>query len=162
MAAYAFDVCQFAKCILLNRSQNRQGPQRSPPPVIPQVRVLAAAQSAAVAENHLGQKSKVLPQRVKPHLARRRHERVTVQNDNSPALPARHFFQPLAQFQFLRHEQFVIEPTDFVAIGSSGYFGAHLSVMNGSHKVSSSQPVGVGDYGFGLWDACGYFGGVVK
>jgi hypothetical protein len=52
--------------------------------------------------------------------------------------------------------------TNFVAIGSSGYYGAHISVTNGVHKVTSSQPVGVQVYGFGFEDAYGYFGGVVK
>jgi hypothetical protein len=33
---------------------------------------------------------------------------------------------------------------------------------SGVHTVTSSQPVGVEVYGFGLFDAYGYFGGVVK
>jgi len=37
-----------------------------------------------------------------------------------------------------------------------------LSVTNGTHTVTSSQPVGVEVYGWGLADAYGYFGGVVK
>ena len=52
--------------------------------------------------------------------------------------------------------------TNFVAIGSSGYYGARLSVTNGMHTVSSSQPVGVEVYGFGYYDAYGYFGGIIK
>src|ERR1035441_2084069 len=83
--------------------------KRLPPSVIPQMRLLAAAQRAAVAENHLGQKAKVLPHGVKPHLARGGHERMPVQNNDSPALPARESLQPFAQFQFLRHEQLVAE-----------------------------------------------------
>lgn len=55
-----------------------------------------------------------------------------------------------------------VAAANFVAISSSAYFGARLSVTNGTHKVTSSRPVGVEVYGFGLWDAHGYFGGVVK
>jgi hypothetical protein len=56
-----------------------------------------------------------------------------------------------------------IASTNFVAIGTSGYYGAQLTVTNsGAHTVSSSQPVGVEVYGFGFDDAYGYFGGVVK
>jgi IgGFc binding protein len=57
----------------------------------------------------------------------------------------------------------LVAVTNFVAIGSSGYYGAQLSVTNsGAHMVTSSQPVGVQVYGFGLQDAYSYFGGVVK
>jgi hypothetical protein len=56
-----------------------------------------------------------------------------------------------------------IAATNFVAIGSSGYYGAQITLTNsGVHKVTSSQPVGVEVYGFGNHDAYGYFGGVVK
>ena len=55
-----------------------------------------------------------------------------------------------------------VAATNFMAIGTSGYFGAQLSVTNGVHKVKSSQPVGVEVYGFGDHDAYGYFGGIVK
>jgi hypothetical protein len=53
--------------------------------------------------------------------------------------------------------------TNFVPIGTSGYCGARRPVTNsGPHTVTSSQPVGVEVYGFGDYDAYGYFGGVVK
>jgi hypothetical protein len=52
--------------------------------------------------------------------------------------------------------------TNFVPIGTSGYYGAWLSVTNGTHTVTSSRPVGVEVYGWGQADAYGYFGGVVK
>jgi hypothetical protein len=52
--------------------------------------------------------------------------------------------------------------TNFVAIGTSGYYGAQVLVTNGAHTVTSSQPVGVEVYGWGYADAYGYFGGVVK
>ncbi len=56
-----------------------------------------------------------------------------------------------------------VPATNFLAIGNSGYYGAQLSVTNsGTHTVSSSQPVGVVVYGWGSYDAYGYFGGVVK
>jgi IgGFc binding protein len=55
-----------------------------------------------------------------------------------------------------------IAATNFVAIGMSGYYGAQVVVTNGTHTVTSSQPVGVEVYGFGYADAYGYFGGVVK
>jgi hypothetical protein len=55
-----------------------------------------------------------------------------------------------------------VAATNFVAIGSSGYYGAQISVTNGTHTVISSQPAEVEVYGFGYCDAYGYFGGVVK
>jgi hypothetical protein len=56
-----------------------------------------------------------------------------------------------------------VATNNFVAIGSSGYYGARLSVTSSaSHIVTSSQPVGVEVYGFGYYDAYGYFGGIVK
>ena len=52
---------------------------------------------------------------------------------------------------------------DFMPISTSGYYGARFSLTNsGPHTVTSSQPVGVEVYGFGFYDAYGYFGGVVK
>ncbi len=57
----------------------------------------------------------------------------------------------------------LVAATNFVAIGTSGYYGAQLSVANsGTHKITSSQPVGVEVYGWGVTDAYGYFGGVVN
>jgi hypothetical protein len=55
-----------------------------------------------------------------------------------------------------------IAPTNFVAIGSSGYYGAQIPVANGVHTVTSSRPIGVEVYGWGEYDAYGYFGGVIK
>ena len=55
-----------------------------------------------------------------------------------------------------------IATTNFVAIGSSGYYGAQISVTNGVHTVTSSRPVGIEVYGWGEYDAYGYFGGIVK
>ena len=43
--------------------------------------------------------------------------------------------------------------TNFEPIGASGYYGTQLTVTNGSHTVTSSRPVGVEAYGFGLWDS---------
>jgi hypothetical protein len=57
----------------------------------------------------------------------------------------------------------VVAATNFVPIAGSGYYGAQITITNsGAHTVSSSQPVGVQVYGWGLTDAYGYFGGVVK
>jgi IgGFc binding protein len=57
----------------------------------------------------------------------------------------------------------LVTVTNFVAIGTSGYYGAQIAVTNsGAHMVISSQPVGVEVYGFGRYDAYGYFGGIVK
>jgi hypothetical protein len=56
----------------------------------------------------------------------------------------------------------LVPATNFAAIGTSGYFGAQLSVTNGVYRVVSSQSVEVQVYGFGDADAYGYFGGVVK
>jgi hypothetical protein len=56
-----------------------------------------------------------------------------------------------------------VAATNFVAIGTSGYYGAQLTITNsGVHTVTSSQPVEVQVYGFGGADAYSYFGGVVK
>jgi hypothetical protein len=55
-----------------------------------------------------------------------------------------------------------IAAANFVAIGTSGYYGAQWPVTNGVHTVTGSLPVGVEVYGFGLNDAYGYFGGLVK
>ena len=56
-----------------------------------------------------------------------------------------------------------IAVTNFVPIGTSGYYGAQITVTNsGTHTVTSSQPVGVEVYGWGEYDAYGYFGGIVK
>src|SRR5665213_902663 len=56
-----------------------------------------------------------------------------------------------------------IAATNFMAIGNSGYYGCLLLVTNsGVHTVTSSQPVEVEIYGFGNFDAYGYFGGIVK
>ena len=57
----------------------------------------------------------------------------------------------------------VVAATNFVAIGSSGYYGAQITVTNsGVHTVTSSQPAGVEVYGWGYHDAYGYFGGIVQ
>jgi hypothetical protein len=56
----------------------------------------------------------------------------------------------------------LVGATNFLAIGTSGYYGARISVTNGIHTVTSSRPVGVEVYGFGFYDAYGYFGGTVK
>jgi hypothetical protein len=56
----------------------------------------------------------------------------------------------------------LVAASNFVSIATSGYFGAHVSVTNGVHTVTSSQPVGVEVYGWGFWDAYGYFGDVVR
>lgn len=57
----------------------------------------------------------------------------------------------------------LVAATNYVAIGTGGYYGAQITITNsGVHTVTSSQPVGVQVYGFGYTDAYGYFGGVVK
>jgi IgGFc binding protein len=57
----------------------------------------------------------------------------------------------------------IVAATNFITIGTSGYYGAQITITNsGTHKIISSQPVGVEVYGFGVFDAYGYFGGVVK
>lgn len=56
-----------------------------------------------------------------------------------------------------------VAATNFVPIGTSGYYGAQIAVMNsGVHTVTSPLPVGVQVYGFGWCDAYAYFGGLVK
>jgi hypothetical protein len=57
----------------------------------------------------------------------------------------------------------LVAATNFVAIGSSGYYGAQITITtSGAHTVTSSQPVEVQVYGWGYTDAYSYFGGVVK
>ncbi len=57
----------------------------------------------------------------------------------------------------------LLAATNFVAIGTSGYYGAQITITtNDAHTVTSSQPVGVEVYGWGTFDAYGYFGGLVK
>ena len=57
----------------------------------------------------------------------------------------------------------LVAATNFVAIGSSGYYAVQLVITNsGAHTVTSSQPVEVQVYGWGLQDAYSYFGGIVK
>jgi hypothetical protein len=63
-----------------------------------------------------------------------------------------------------------VAATNFVPIGTSGYYGAQLALTDDSevptsHTVTSSQPVWVQVYGFGGYadeDAYCYFGGLVK
>ena len=55
-----------------------------------------------------------------------------------------------------------VASTNFTAIGGSGYYGAQIPVVPGTHTINSSQPVEVQIYGWGYTDAYGYFGGVVK
>ncbi|HEX5399245.1 MAG TPA: hypothetical protein VFY06_09375, partial [Verrucomicrobiae bacterium] len=56
----------------------------------------------------------------------------------------------------------LVVSTNFLAIGTSGYYGTRIAVTNGTHTVISSRPVGVQVYGFGFYDAYGYFSGMVK
>ncbi len=59
-----------------------------------------------------------------------------------------------------------VAATNFVAIGSSGYYGAQVPVTPGTHTVNSSQPVEVQLYGFPGYDyyddSYGYIGGIVN
>jgi len=55
-----------------------------------------------------------------------------------------------------------VAASNFMAIGTSGYYAAQLTVANGTHTVTSSQPVGIEVYGFGKWDAYVYSGGVIR
>jgi hypothetical protein len=56
----------------------------------------------------------------------------------------------------------LVAATNFVAIGGSGYYGTQVPVLAGTHAITSSQPVGVEVYGWGITDAYGYFGGMVR
>lgn len=62
-----------------------------------------------------------------------------------------------------------VASSNFMEIGTNGFFGARLAVTNGIHTVTSSQPVGVELYGFGdteypfsYSDSYSYFGGITK
>jgi hypothetical protein len=57
----------------------------------------------------------------------------------------------------------LISATNFVAIGTSGYYAVQIALTNsGAHKLTSAQPLGVEVYGFGEYDSYSYFGGLVK
>lgn len=52
-----------------------------------------------------------------------------------------------------------IPAEDFVAIGSSGFFGAQVPISLGSHNLTSPFPFGAFVYGFDSFDSYGYPGG---
>jgi len=54
----------------------------------------------------------------------------------------------------------VVPAASFSGIGSSGYFGAQLTVGLGSHRLASSLPFGAFVYGFDTDDSYGYPGGM--
>lgn len=54
----------------------------------------------------------------------------------------------------------VIPASDFSPIGSSGYSGAQVSVVLGSHTLSGALPFGITMYGFANYDSYGYPGGL--
>ncbi len=56
-----------------------------------------------------------------------------------------------------------IPATNFGRIGTSGYYGAQLSLTNsGTHKLTGPQPIGIQAYGWAPQDAYNYLGGIVK
>jgi hypothetical protein len=55
-----------------------------------------------------------------------------------------------------------VPATNFVAIGSSGYSGARLSVSSGTHIISCSEPIEVEVYGLGYLDGYAYIAGVTS
>jgi hypothetical protein len=60
-----------------------------------------------------------------------------------------------------------VAATNFLPIGTSGYYGAQLSLTNDvsaatSHTVTSFQPMEVEVYWFGFEDAYSYLGGLVR
>jgi hypothetical protein len=56
-----------------------------------------------------------------------------------------------------------LSASNFVQIGTTGYYGLRYTVTSsGTHTVVSSQPVSVDAYGWGITDAYGYSGGMVK
>jgi hypothetical protein len=57
----------------------------------------------------------------------------------------------------------LVSATNFLPILNTGYYGAQLAITNsGPHTVSSSQPIEVQAYGFGITDAYSYLGGLIK
>jgi hypothetical protein len=56
----------------------------------------------------------------------------------------------------------LVSATNFVAISSSDYSGARVSVTAGPHTISSSEPIEVEVYGFGYADAYAYIGGITS
>jgi len=77
------------------------------------MRFLTAGQGAALIKNCAEKKTEVFAFRVKFHFSRGSNKRVPVKNDNSFSCIARQFFQPLAEFQFFRREQFMAEAANF-------------------------------------------------
>jgi hypothetical protein len=55
----------------------------------------------------------------------------------------------------------VVPGEDFNPIGSSGYSFAQIEVSPGSHAIRSSTPFGLIVYGYGVYTAYGYPGGLV-
>lgn len=53
-----------------------------------------------------------------------------------------------------------VERALFHPIGSSGFSGAQLQLLPGSHVVSSALPFGISAYGFGSYESYGYPGGM--
>ena len=93
------------------RRRRRVGIRFSPPAVVPQGAGFAAFQRAPV-EEHAHQQFEVVPHRVQPHLPRGGHQRMPVQNDNLPVRFPGQLLQPLAQFQFLRREHFIVKAAE--------------------------------------------------
>ncbi len=52
-----------------------------------------------------------------------------------------------------------IEANQFVAIGTSGFFGAVVSIDLGAYQLAGPLPFGAFVYGFGSFDSYGYVGG---
>ena len=54
-----------------------------------------------------------------------------------------------------------VPSAEYSAIGSSGFYGAEVSVEPGSHVITGNgQPFGVSSYGFSEYNGYGYFGGM--
>jgi hypothetical protein len=91
---------------------------------------------------------------------------VTLPNDNATGDFAENYLNIIVA-QSATNNTYVdglpVAVTNFIPIAMSGYYGAQLTITNsGSHKITSSQPVGVEVYGWGYFDTYGYFGGIVK
>ena len=53
-----------------------------------------------------------------------------------------------------------VTSSNFIAIGSSGYYCAEIPITNAVNTVSNSQPIEVQVYGWGVFDAYSYIGGI--
>jgi hypothetical protein len=86
---------------------------RLPPPIVPSVAFFAAVPGFAAGSDGLEHEGEMFTGGIQAQLARRGQDGVPMQDDNFPALDAREFFEPFAQFNFFAGEELGIEAAEF-------------------------------------------------